>query len=58
MTLVLMVYKHMNLNVGSNMTFSSFDLDPITLALKLDQDVVQMNQHTKIKFLALRVQKL
>ena len=42
------------------MTFYSFDLDidPRTLILKLDLDMVKMYLHAKMKFLVIATQKL
>ena len=45
----LVEYKHVQLKDGENMMFYSFDLDidPMTLVLKLDLDMVTMYLHTK-----------
>ena len=40
------------------MKFYSFDLDLMTLMLKLDMDIIKMYVCTKKKFLPLAVQKL
>ena len=37
-----MEYKHIAVKVRLNMTFSSFDLDPMTLILKLDLVMVKL----------------
>ena len=42
-----MEYKHIQLKDRENMMFYSFDLDPMTLVLKLDLDMVKMYLHTK-----------
>ena len=44
-----MEYKHVQLKYRENMMFYSFDLelDPMTLVLKLDLDMVKMYLHTK-----------
>ena len=46
---VLGEYKHVQLKDRENMMFYSFDLDidPMTLVLKLDLDMVKMYLHTK-----------
>ena len=38
---VLVIYKHTDVKVGSNMTFCLFDLDQMTMKLKLDLDMVK-----------------
>ena len=43
---VLVEYKHIQFKVRKNM-FYSFNLDPMTLVLKLDLDLVKMYLHTK-----------
>ena len=47
--LVLVEYKHTQVKIRENMMFYSFDLDldPMTLILKLDLDMVKMCLHTK-----------
>ena len=44
-----MEYKHVQLKDRENMMFHSFDLDldPMTLVLKLNLDMVKMYLHTK-----------
>ena len=44
-----MEYKHVQLKDRENMMFYSFDLDldPMTLVLQLDLDMVKMYLHTK-----------
>ena len=44
-----MEYKHVQLKDRENIMFYSFDLelDPTTLVLKLDLDMVKMYLHTK-----------
>ena len=46
---VLVENKHIHVKVRENMMFYSFDLylDPMTLILKLDLDMVKMYLHTK-----------
>ena len=48
---VLVEYKHIHVKVRENMIFTPFDLDlePITLILKLDLDMVKMYLHNKNK---------
>ena len=44
-----MEYKHTQVKIRENMMFYSFDfdLDPMTLILKLDLDMVKMYPHSK-----------
>ena len=46
---VLVEYKHIQVNVRENMMLYSFDidLDPMTLILKLDLDMLKVYLHTK-----------
>ena len=48
---VLVEYKHIHVKIRENIMFYSFDLglDPMTLILKLDLDIVKMYLHTKNK---------
>ena len=44
---VLVEYKYLQFIVKENMMFHSFDLNPVTLILKLDLDMIKMCLHTK-----------
>ena len=48
---VLVEYKLIHVKIRENIMFYSFDLglDPMTLILKLDLDIVKMYLHTKNK---------